>query len=115
MPVPRRQTAAPIPSRVTWVRRELFDLGEDGALGDRRPGLDGEPGDGAVLVGGDRVLHLHRLEDHDQIAGADLLALFDRNLDNSALHRRGDSVARGGSGARLRTALAGLGLFANDV
>src|ERR1700722_4909589 len=117
-PAPRRQTRRTYPlllGSVTRVRSESLDLGEDGALGDRRPGLDGEPGDGAVLVGGDRVLHLHSLENHEQIAGAGLLAIFDRNLDDGAVHRGGDSVARGGSGARVRTALARLGSFANDA
>lgn len=38
-----------------------LDLGQHGALGDRSAGFHGETGDGAVLVRGDRVLHLHGL------------------------------------------------------
>lgn len=49
--------------------RVLLDLGKHRALGDRRTGLDGQPGDDAVLVRRDRVLHFHGLQHHHQITG----------------------------------------------
>ena len=38
-------------------------------------------------------LHLHRLHDHDDVALGDLLALLDGDLDDGALHGRGEGVA----------------------
>ena len=52
-----------------------------------------EAGDGAGLVGVERLLHLHRLEHDDEVALGDLLALLDGDLDDGALHRGGDGVA----------------------
>ena len=46
-----------------------------------------EAGDGAGLVGLEGLLHLHGLEDHDDVALGDLLALLDGDLDDGALHR----------------------------
>jgi hypothetical protein len=45
-----------------------------------------------VAVGGDLILHLHRLQHGHQIAGADRLALGDRRLDDRALHGRGQDL-----------------------
>src|SRR5690606_23037541 len=64
----------------------------------------------AALVRGDRVLHLHRLEDDDEIARGDRVAVRHRDLDDRALHGRGDRVARYGGGALAATALARRGL-----
>ena len=54
--------------------------------------LDGELGDRARLVGGDLVLHLHRLDDADELALLDGLALLDDDLPHVALQRRGELV-----------------------
>ena len=61
---------------------------------------------------GDRVFHLHRLQDHHQVAGRDLLSLLDGNLHHGALHRRGHRVT-GRRGAAVGAPLAWLGLFAD--
>ena len=54
---------------------------------------------------GERLLHLHRLEDDDEIAGVDLLTLAHLDLDDRALHRCGDGIAGGAAGSLLRAAL----------
>ena len=56
-----------------------------------------------------RLLHLHRLEDDDQVAGGDGGAVLDRDLDDRALHGRGQGVAGGGRAAVPAAALARLG------
>ncbi len=70
----------------------LLEFGEDGALRDGGPGSTDQAGDDAGLVRGDGVLHLHGLEDHDEVALGDFLALGHGDLDDGALHRRGDGV-----------------------
>ena len=70
------------------------------ALGDR------QLGDLARLVGGDLVLHLHRLDDADQRALLDVGALLDEHLEDVALHRRGERVAAAAAAAGLALALA---------
>src|SRR5690606_21194970 len=51
-------------------------------------------------VGDERLLHLHRLEDDDELAGRDRRAVLDGDLDDRALHGGGEgAVARGGGGA----------------
>ncbi len=71
----------------------------------RRDGLahlGGDPGDRARGVRRERLLHLHRLEDDEEVALDDLLALLDRELDDGGLHGRGDgSAARCVDGAGL--------------
>src|SRR3954470_16865908 len=75
---------------------------------DRRAGRDrlalpdGELGDDARLVGGDLVLHLHRLDDADELALLDRLPLLDQDLPHVALQRRDERVA-----ARAAAASAG--------
>ena len=67
-------------------------------------------GDGAVLVGDDVVLHLHRLEDADDLTLGDGVAHCDLELEDGALHRRGDLAgARRDGGALGARPLAGLG------
>src|SRR5690606_9354022 len=88
----------------------VLDLADDGALGDRAALRGGQARDRAALVRGDRVLHLHRLEDDDEIARGDRVAVRHRDLDDRALHGRGDRVARYGGGALAATALARRGL-----
>ncbi|CDZ89351.1 Choline dehydrogenase [Rhodococcus ruber] len=89
----------------------LLELGEHRALGDGGARLDRQARDDTGLVRVDRVLHLHGLEHHDQVALGDLLALGDRDLDDGALHRRGDRVT-GGLAAVGAAALARLRLLA---
>ena len=65
-------------------------------------------GDLAGLVGGDLVLHLHRLDDDEQRALLDLVALGDLDLEDAALQRRDDVVAGGGGTApALRSRFGG--------
>ena len=45
------------------------------------PDLGLQAGDRAGLVGVDRLLHLHRLADDDEVTLGDLLALLDGELD----------------------------------
>src|ERR1700712_3504683 len=107
-----RRTRTFTPKR--WFGRLglVLDLADDGALRDGGARLDRQPGDGAVLVGGDRVLHLHGLEHHDEVTGRDLLTLLDGDLDHGALHRCGDRVAGCGRCPAGPT-LAWLGLLAD--
>ena len=49
----------------------------------------------AGAVGGDLVLHLHRLDHADQVALGDLGALLDGDFEDRALQRRGQRLARG--------------------
>ena len=49
--------------------------------------------DGAGAVRDERLLHLHRLEHDDEVALGDLRALGDRDLDDRALHGRGERGA----------------------
>ncbi len=81
----------------------------NGPTGDGRADLGGQTGDRPGLVGVDRLLHLHRLEDDDQVAGLDGGAVLDRDLDDRALHRRGQGVARCTRAAVAGAALARLG------
>src|SRR5262249_3138150 len=61
--------------------------------------LHSQLGDLAVLVSGDLVLHLHRLDHHHDVAGRDLLALLDRDLEDVPLQRCDQVVAGGGRSA----------------
>ena len=62
-------------------------------------------------MGGDLVLHLHRLDDDEQGALVDLVALGDLDLEDAALQRRDHVVAgcrrRAGLALALRRPLAG--------
>ncbi|GAB3648644.1 hypothetical protein GCM10028833_14950 [Glycomyces tarimensis] len=60
----------------------------------------------------DRLLHLHRLQHHDRVSLDDAVAVRDGDLDDGALHRRGEAVAtdgRAGVGLLLRSPLARFG------
>ena len=61
--------------------------------------LDRQLGDLAGLVGGDLVLHLHRLDDADERALLDVGALLDQHLEDVALQRRGERVAASAAAA----------------
>src|SRR3954452_16571105 len=88
---PYRRPAAEQPSRGL--------LGADDrdrrAGGDRLALLDGELGDDAGLVGGDLVLHLHRLDDADELAFLDRLARLDEDLPHVALEGSDERIAAG--------------------
>ena len=65
-----------------------------GHLDQRRPGLHGIPGgdvqcrDGPVDGGGDRVLHLHGLDQQQHLAGRHRVTLGDPDLQDRPRHRR---------------------------
>src|SRR4051812_9217723 len=86
---PYRRPAAEQPSRGLLGA----DDGDCRAGGDRLALLDGELGDDARLVGGDLVLHLHRLDDADELAFLDRLPGLDEDLPHVALKRRDERVA----------------------
>ena len=65
------------------------DDGDDVAAADGVAGGDLDLLDRAGLLGGDLVLHLHRLEHDDGLTDLDLLADLDEHLDDRALHRHG--------------------------
>src|SRR5579875_3243759 len=67
---------------------------------DRGPLGHSELGDGAVLVGRDRVLHLHSLEDANGLACLDRVADRDQDPDDGPLHGNGDRPGAGGAGRR---------------
>src|SRR4051812_41228984 len=73
----------------------VLDLADRRARSDRRTDLRGEALDGAGPVCVEGLFHLHRLEDDDEVALLDLLALLDGDLDDSALHRGGEGVTGG--------------------
>src|SRR3954469_13328676 len=97
----RRREDAPHP-RFDVVAR-LFGVADDGervAVGDRVALANRQLGDDAGLVRGDLVLHLHRLDDRDDVAFGHLLAGLHRDLPDAALHRRGERVAAARAAAR---------------
>ncbi len=57
------------------------------------PAVDLDLLDRAGLLGGDLVLHLHRLEHDDGLTDLDRLADLDEHLDDGALHRHLDVAA----------------------
>ena len=81
-------------------RIALLDDDDDVARADRLAGGDLDLGDGAGLVGGDVVLHLHRLEHAHGLTGLDRLTDLHEHLHDGALHRDGDPAATGGTAAR---------------
>src|SRR4051794_4930515 len=88
----------------------VLQLADDSAVRDGRADLGLETGDGAGLVRLERLLHLHRLDDHHGVALGDLLALLDHDLDDRALHGRSDRVAAGGRAGLLAAGPLGLPL-----
>src|SRR5215211_133960 len=73
----------------------LRDHADDLTGIDRLPGGDGEVGHDAGSVRCDLVLHLHRLDDADDLARLDFVAFFHLDREDGALHRARDRVARG--------------------
>src|SRR5712691_2194492 len=88
----RSQRATP-GSPSTRAILSLSQLADDRAGGDRLADLDGKLADDAVLVRGERLLHLHRLEHDHRLACRDALALGRDDLDDRALHRADQRVA----------------------
>src|SRR6478736_6559259 len=101
-PSTRHRTTATCPTTGWPTSSEpgsVLDLADHFAVGDTRADLGLQSGHGAGLVGLERLLHLHRLEHDDHVALLDRGALLDGDLDDRALHGRGDRVAgRGGPG-----------------
>src|SRR4051794_32394101 len=82
--------------------RGLLGVADDServAVGDRVALGDRQLGDDPCLVGRDLVLHLHRLDDRDDVALGHLLAGLHRYLPDAALHRRSERVAVGRAAA----------------
>src|SRR5699024_491768 len=104
----RRPAAAELQRGAVGKRGKLLDFHEDVALADARTLLGRQAGDGAGLVGLDRVLHLHGLEHDDGVALGDLGALLDGDLDDGALHRGDHGVTGGGLLGATGTLLLGL-------
>src|SRR3954469_4277558 len=100
----RRPTGATCSRRCASL---VFDDREGRAGGDRLALLDRQLGDDARLVGGDLVLHLHRLDDRDELALLDLLTLLDEDLPHVALQRRRELVAATAATAALAGAAPG--------
>src|SRR3954465_8906792 len=82
----------------------VLELADHRAVGDGHTDLGLQPGDRAGLVRLERLLHLHRLEDDDDVALRALRALLDGDLDDRSLHRAGHGVATGGGPGLLARA-----------
>ena len=80
-----------------------------GAGVDRLALLDGQLSITPGLVGGDLVLHLHRLDDADELALLDGVALLDEHLPHVALQRGDELVAAAAAAAGLALAALGRG------
>src|SRR5215472_13160634 len=85
-----------------------LQLADDLARRDGLADLYRQPAHRAVLVRRQRLLHLHRLEHHDRVAGRYPLALLGDDLHDRALHRadQGVAVRRGPAARRPRAAAA---------
>src|SRR5699024_9104064 len=83
----------PGPGERPGACRSVLDRAEHGTGGDCRPDLGADALDDAGAVRGDRLLHLHRLEDDQQVTVGHGLTLLGDHLDDGALHRCGDAVA----------------------
>src|SRR5690606_37888544 len=77
-----------------------LDAGEQGLDLDLLAFARGELGDGAGERRGQRVLHLHRLEDEQALAGRDLVAFGNVDGDDLAGHRREDVAVVGTAACR---------------
>src|SRR5262249_19219333 len=76
-----------------------FDRADDLAARDLLARLDGQALDGAVAVSVHLVLHLHRLDNADDLTGLDLVPVGHTYGEDDALHRRHDGVAAARAGA----------------
>src|SRR5215469_304149 len=71
----------------------VLDLADLGVGRDGLADLDSQAGDRAVLVRGQRLLHLHRFQYHDRVARLHDAALGRDDLHDRALHRGDQGVA----------------------
>src|ERR1700716_4341699 len=105
-----RHTAAGLPVKgpdanaSTWKRgarmnRGLLDDDQHVAGAHRVTGRDADLLHGAAPLGVDVVLHLHRLEHEQRLAGLDGVALRDEHLHDRALHRRAHGAVAAGAAA----------------
>src|SRR2546429_25912 len=105
-----RQTAAGLPVKgpdanaSTWKRGARMDSGlldddQHVAGAHRVTGRDADLLHGAAPLGVDVVLHLHRLEHEQRLAGLDGVALRDEHLHDRALHRRAHGAVAAGAAA----------------
>src|SRR5476651_1351414 len=78
--------------RVSALGALALDRRDRRAGGDRGALLDRQLGDRARLVGCDLVLHLHRLDDAQQLTLGDRVALLDQHLPHVSLQGRGQRV-----------------------
>src|SRR6266566_10132061 len=76
-------------AEISLVRHDADDL----ARLDRLAGGDGQLAHGACAVRMHLVLHLHRLDDADDLARFDLVALRHLDGEDRSLHRADDRVA----------------------
>src|SRR3954447_853639 len=79
-------------STASWKSSVTLDHRQRVPRGDRVALADGQFGDRARLVGGDLVLHLHRLDDAHERALLHRGALLDEDLEDVALHGRGEGA-----------------------
>ena len=68
------------------------------------PGSDRQAAHDAVAGRGDLVLHLHRLDDADDLAGGDAVTLGDVDLEHRPLHRAGHGARAGAAQPRAPVA-----------
>ena len=98
-PVAEEPAAVGDPDRLAHARhrlvrvRRLVELDDQGVRVDRLADLDEHPGDDAVHVGEDAVLHLHRLEQDEHLPRRHRLADLDVHGSDRARHRRDRTVA----------------------
>src|SRR5437764_1301816 len=115
----RRHTAAGLPVKgpdanaSTWKKGArtmpgLLDDDQHVAGAHRVTGRDADLLHGAAPLGVDVVLHLHRLEHEQRLAGLDGVTLRDEHLHDRALHRRADGAVAAGPSAGRRSRLADL-------
>src|SRR5215469_9802231 len=80
--------ARPLPLSTPAAGTKSFEFEDD--LIDRQAVArrGGDARDTAVALGTQHVLHLHRLDDGQRLAGFDLLAGRDRDRDQESRHRR---------------------------
>src|SRR3954454_20621573 len=82
------------------MTRRSADDGDQVALLHHVPLVDGQLGEGAIGLGDDRDLHLHRLEDHQGVALGDGVARLGDDLPDVGHHLGADLVGHRGTPPR---------------
>ena len=99
--------------------RPRLDGHQPGALGNLAAGRDRDAGDAAGARRGQRMLHLHRLDDRQTLALLHPLAIAHQQRQNLAVHRRLDLAIAAGvieiAGAQIGAADHGLAALAQHV